>query len=96
MIIASQIVSQNPQIDGRITVCESHLNEDGFEYTFDYMAEKGMNISNILEQHVTELNQEIQFLIVHADDIKQQEKISLQNQINELQIQLVSIDNKVK
>lgn len=58
-IISSTITLDNPQVDGRFVVRELHIDDQGNEYNFDYMADAGMDINARLAARADELNAEL-------------------------------------
>lgn len=93
MIVLSEIVIDNEQIDLRRIICERHLDEDNLEYFFNYMATPDMDVNARLQQHADELNDEIQYEEEHAKEFQQQEKEALETQIDNLQAQLAEVSD---
>lgn len=56
MIVSSQIVESVPQVDGRISVREIHIDQFGTQHPVSYLAEQGSDLNGLLVQHADALN----------------------------------------
>lgn len=54
-IVSSTLTVDNPQIDGRRVVIETHTDDSGIQYQLSYMAEIDMDIDARLAQHALDL-----------------------------------------
>ena len=56
MIIASVIMNQVPQIDGRIDVTELHTHADGRTEIINYLADASLDLQLVADQRATNIN----------------------------------------
>ena len=59
-IISSSIISQNVQIDGRIAVVESHVDDKGNVTQIDYLADADFDLNAHLAQSAVSLTNQMQ------------------------------------
>ena len=58
-IISSQIVSQTPQVDGRVSVTERHTDHNGADHDVSYLAAADMDIYAVLSARAAKMGAEI-------------------------------------
>ena len=59
MIVSSVIALNNLQVDGRRVIEELHTDDQGNQYTFDYMADPDTDINAVLAQRADDLNAQL-------------------------------------
>jgi hypothetical protein len=58
MIISSVIAWYNIQIDGRHSVREVHTDDQGDVFTFDYMADVGVDVNAVMAARIPQVQAE--------------------------------------
>lgn len=58
-VISSSFVVEQPQIDGRVWVAESHTFDDGTSQTFQYLADPDLDFQAIANERASAINAEI-------------------------------------
>lgn len=94
-IVTSRFASNDLQIDGRRTVLEEHVDDEGNFYYFNYMSDKNLDLGLRLSERAQELNDEFQFNEEHADDLVQSEVDLVQQKISDLQDSLDAVSAKL-
>jgi hypothetical protein len=59
MIVSSEIQSQVPQADGRISVTERHTHADGAIQLYDYLAPEDFDLMAVANQRAANINAEL-------------------------------------
>ena len=59
MIISSELAYDVKQVDGRFSVRERHVAEDGREHTFDYMCGADFDKAAKMQANAQSLNEQI-------------------------------------
>lgn len=59
MIISSTILSQIPQVDGRMDVTEHHLHSDGTIQVFNYLADASLNLQVVADSRALLINADL-------------------------------------
>lgn len=60
MIVSSEIISQVPQVDGRIDVTERHTYDDGATQDINYLADPTLDLQLVASQRAANINAAIQ------------------------------------
>lgn len=58
IIVSSEILEAIPQQDGRISVTERHVYDDGGVYLYPYFAQAEWNLQEVAEQRAANMNAE--------------------------------------
>jgi hypothetical protein len=59
MIVVSTIISQAPQVDGRIDVTEQHTHTDNTIQYFNYLADSALNLQYVADLRAANINAEL-------------------------------------
>lgn len=89
-ILQSTIVWNLPQVDGRSIVRELHIDDQGNQYTFDYVLDKNANVNLHLTNDAATLNAQFLYNTNHAVAIATTILNNLNTQIAVLQAEALS------